>query len=334
MKTSNISKPALDPSFFKPSLLWTWLNIGYGLGMFLVFAWLNYHVATGELPDLLKILIMTVSSTLAGIGLYVLAALGHDGLHGNLFKNEKLSLVTGLFFSASVLTYIDMGFVVRHWDHHRYTNQANDPDIYPTAMLTSWWQRLLLSRVMFNLVYLKNAFYMAIGKNEHVSQYRTPLSPAQLTFYSRLNFLFSAIWIAAYIAITVYNWRAGLYGILLPSLILALIAGCQSYLDHAGLGEEQFMNSYSRTSPFMSLIYFGSNYHLEHHLYPSVPGYRLPKVHRMLVKSGVYDEVKPPILHGLIDAYKTLTLPASPIAVSELMGTEPFTQSNKHGLIN
>jgi len=329
----SIKKPVLDPSFYEPSLLWTALNITYGLVMFLVFSWLNYQTAIVDWPILLKAVLMIPFTTLSAIGLYVLAALGHDAMHGNLCKNEKMSLAIGLFFSSSVLTYIDMGFVVRHWAHHRYTNKVNDPDIYPAAHLTNWWQRLFMSRLLFNLVYLKNAFFMAIGKLEHVEKYKTPLSSNELIFFSRLNFLFASLWLAAYTAVTLYDWRIALFGILLPSLILALLAGCQSYLDHAGLGDEEFNNSYSRTSPLMSVIYFGSNYHLEHHLYPKVPGYRLPKVHKILLESGIYEEAQPPVISGFLEAYKTLTMDSSPLA-STTQELEKHHQPVLHGMNN
>ena len=34
---------------------------------------------------------------------------------------------------------------------------------------------------------------------------------------------------------------------------------------------------------------FGGNHHLEHHLYPAVPQWRLPALHRWLVAQGHYD---------------------------------------------
>jgi len=319
----SIKKPALPSSFYEPSIGWTTLNILYGLTMFVLFSWLNYQTALQDWHLLIKAALMIPFSLFSGIGLYVLAALGHDALHGNLCKNERLSLLIGLFFSSSVLTYIDMGFVVRHWTHHRYTNQVEDPDIYPTAMLNNWWQRLGLSRVLFNLVYLKNAFFMAIGKLDYVKHYQTPLSDSDLILFSRLNFLFAGIWLTVYAVITIVDWRAGLFGILLPTLFLALLAGCQSYLDHAGLDDNPFTNAYSRTSFFMSVIYFGSNYHLEHHLYPKVSGYRLPKVHKILVESGIYKTTNAPIVNGFFDAYKTLWMDSSPLARGQ--SKEPVT---------
>jgi beta-carotene hydroxylase len=303
-----LNKPVLDPSFYQPSLLWTVFNISYGLGLFFVFGWLNYLVAIGAESIVVKIILMIPLTMLAAIGLYVLAALGHESLHGNLCKNAKWSFITGLFFSSSVISYFDMGFAVRHWDHHRLTNQKNDPDLIPTAHLGNWWQRLLLSRLIFNLVYMKNVFYLALGKVDYIAEHQTPYTDSELMFFSRANILFAGFWLAVYISIAIIDWRAGLFAIVLPSLVLALLAGCQSYLDHAGLGADKFSNAYSRTSPLMTFIYFGSNYHLEHHLYPRVPCYRLHKVHKILVDAGLYDEIKPAIIRGFFEAYKTLNM--------------------------
>jgi fatty acid desaturase len=311
---TNIKKPVLDPSLYKLSLIWTMVNICYGVSMFILFAYLNYFVMNSDLPVAAQIILVIPFTFFSAIGLYVLAALGHEGMHGNLFKSEGLSLATGLFFSSSVLTYMDMGFVVRHWDHHRYTNQALDPDIHPTAHLTNWWQRLFYSRIIFNIIYIKYTFNMAIGRVDYVSQYKTPLSPSQLVFYSRLNFLFASLWLTAYIVVAIYDWRAGLFGIVFPSLALALLAGCQSYLDHAGLDDKQYSMAYSRASPFMSIIFFGANYHLEHHLYPKIPVYNLRKVHKILLDSGIYAKSNKALMSGFFEAFKTLAMPSNPFA--------------------
>ena len=306
MNTQEIIKPTLDRSFYEPSSVMSVLNISYGLGLFIIFGWLNYQLAIGSWPIVYKVICMIPCTVLSAIGLYVLATLGHEGIHGTIFKNWKASFLTGLFLSSSILTYFDMGVAVRHWDHHRDANKKNDPDIMPSAWMTKWWQRLLITRVLFNIVYLKYTYNLAIGNLKYVEKHKTPYEPDDLVLFARLNFLFAGIWLGAYIFITYLDWRAGLYGILVPSLVLALLAGCQSYLDHYGLDDGQFTNAYIRTSPLMTFIYFGSNYHLEHHLYPRVPQYRLPKVHKVLLEAGLYDVIKPTIVSGFFEAYKAL----------------------------
>lgn len=78
------------------------------------------------------------------------------------------------FFLILCCQLLRYGFYCKHWDHHRYTNQKNDPDLIPTAHLTSWWQRLLLSRLIFNVIYMKYTLTMALGKLNLVEKYQTP----------------------------------------------------------------------------------------------------------------------------------------------------------------
>jgi len=52
-------------------------------------------------------------------------------------------------------------------------------------------------------------------------------------------------------------------------------------------------------------IWLGGNYHLMHHLYPGVPNYRLPAVHRYLEKQGLFHFTK--FIHQLSDRFLVLT---------------------------
>lgn len=308
MNSGKYTKPVLDKSFYQPNIFMSIVYIGYGLTMFSVFGWLNYEVAISDWHITWKVLCMIPLSTLSAAGLYSLAFAGHEGMHGSLLPNAKWGLAVGMFFSSTVMTYFDLGLCVRHWDHHKYTNTEKDPDPKPTAHLTTWWSRLLLSRIIFNWVYAKLVFSMALGKLGPVEHYYTPYSPKQLISLARLNIMYSMIWLSAYAAVTIVNWKAGLFGILIPSTVLLFMSSCQSYIDHAGLDADPNRNAYSRSSPFMSLFFFGANYHLEHHMYPTVPSYRLHKVHKILLESELKDEIQPSIIKGFFAAYKTLSL--------------------------
>src|SRR5690606_3209736 len=81
------------------------------------------------------------------------------------------------------------------------------------------------------------------------------------------------------------------------------------YIDHAGLDDSFFGNAYSRTSPLMTVLFFGANYHLEHHAYPGIPCYRLPKVHRILKENGTYAQVNPPVVNGFWAAFRAVNRP-------------------------
>jgi fatty acid desaturase len=60
------------------------------------------------------------------------------------------------------------------------------------------------------------------------------------------------------------------------------------YIEHAGTGVGLFQDARTYSSPLMTALFAGNNYHLEHHLYPSIPCYRLPALHRHLEAAGYY----------------------------------------------
>ena len=54
-----------------------------------------------------------------------------------------------------------------------------------------------------------------------------------------------------------------------------------------------------RLNPILSFIYWNMEYHIEHHLFPSVPSYNLPKLHK-----EIKDQLPEP--QTLLQAYKEI----------------------------
>lgn len=91
--------------------------------------------------------------------------------------------------------------------------------------------------------------------------------------------------------------------IALPHIVAVLYTGLRSYVEHAGTQTGEFRDSRTRTARFFSCWYYLNNYHLEHHLYPSVPCYRLPRVHTWLRTNGYLDGPEVPIEPTVAGAY-------------------------------
>lgn len=255
-------------------------------------------------------------TAIAGYGLNMMGFVGHEGMHGSLLTNRTASAVLGLFSASAVATYFEMGFAMSHWNHHRFTNQEDDPDVAPVAHLKTWWQRLLISRWIYNWLYFRHTLGMAQGRPIPF-KFRMAYSFEQQVWFARLNFVFSAIWLAFYATIAVWNGQLALFGILAPLTATLFIASIQIYLDHAGLGDGVFENARSRTSWGMTVLFFGANYHLEHHAYPGVPCYRLPRLHRYLRETGVYDRVSTAHDSRFFGVFRSVSLPYATSAVSE-----------------
>jgi beta-carotene hydroxylase len=300
-------KPKLPPRMIASSYVLGIAVVIYALAWVIVTGLGSYYALT-SLPIYVALLPVLVLSILGGYGVSMLAQLGHEGMHGFLVPNKTISALLGIAVSSCVMTYFEMGFAMRHWQHHRFANQTGDPDLEPTAHLTRVWQRLLFTRWIFNVMYFKNTWRMASGKPFNALYPLAYPLPFQILL-ARLNLVLSGAMLSLY---AVVAWRQPLIALCvigLPHLAAIVITACQSYLDHAGLPADDLNNAYSRTHWGMTVLNVGTNYHLEHHAYPHVPCYRLPRVHRYLKAQGFIQESSPALVPGFFAAYRNIAKP-------------------------
>jgi fatty acid desaturase len=236
----------------------------------------------------------------------LLGWVGHEGFHFNLHDNRHVSALLGIVFSSMVAAFMQIGAAVSHWNHHRFTNQEGDPDIPLFTKYHTLWQRALFARMAANRQYFRNTLRMACGRPVGYAT-RLPFKEHDVRMFARVNILLSAFWISVYGCIIYHAPIAGASAIAIPHVFSTLYTGLRSYLEHAGTGTALFQNSRTRLSPFFSAAYFFNNYHLEHHLYPFIPCYRLAQVHRYLLKRGYYAAANSPVQHGIIRNYAFAT---------------------------
>lgn len=309
MNAAAIKRPAIPVELYRPSFLGMLGFISYAFLMFVVPGVLSYLVLTTVQPMALRVALVVLCIIWGGLGAHLLGWLGHDGTHLALHPNKHVSVVLGVFFSAMLVTYMEMGFAFEHWNHHRYTNKTRDPDIKVLSILRTWWQRILFTRIVYNLNYLKITFRVITGRPLGFA-YKLPFKDPALRAFCWLNLACSLFWLGVYVALSLYDWRIFPICVFAPTFVGLVLSGAQSYIDHAGTeSDELWANSRTRISPIATVLWAGGNYHLEHHLYPGVPAYRLPKVHRLLQASGVLDQAKPPLEFGFWGIYRHLTKP-------------------------
>jgi fatty acid desaturase len=75
----------------------------------------------------------------------------------------------------------------------------------------------------------------------------------------------------------------------------------------------------------MTFLFFGANYHLEHHAYPGVPCYRLPRLHRYLASLGTYDRVNASHDARFFGVFQSIALPYAVSADAE--DFDPFVRA-------
>jgi fatty acid desaturase len=90
----------------------------------------------------------------------------------------------------------------------------------------------------------------------------------------------------------------------LPSIYGRWLLVVYGTTQHAGLAEDVLDHRLnSRTvlmNPVNRFLYWNMNYHVEHHMFPSVPYHALPSLH-----AAVRDDMPPPY-HGLREAYREI----------------------------
>jgi fatty acid desaturase len=223
---------------------------------------------------------------------HALLILMHDGVHYRLFRNRRLNDWTAEIVLAWPNLISARAYRRNHFAHHRYLNTGQDPDWARRQGDASWvfpqhWYRLALLMLrdlsgLGAIYYLKLAV-MLLSKDVGVSR---GFLIARYGFYACMIALLA--WFGALHLLLLY-WLVPLF------TWMVVIFRVRSIAEHSGI--EGRANAYAQTrSTRASLLEHvfvapkNVNYHIEHHFYPSVPFYRLPQLHRVLMSRSEFKE--------------------------------------------
>ena len=199
-----------------------------------------------------------------------------------------------------------------HFRHHSNTSSVNDPHDFEAALFHEYpsLKSFLFSFVPFyELIYFKNSFKFETIK--HALGYTTPvmrdcIPENEISKCRRISRIHVLLWIASF-ALSFYLMNP------LPALLIFFprywgnIINIFNMTQHLGLPEDIKDHRYTtrsvRFNPIFSFLYWHMEYHVEHHMFPSVPSYNLPKL------SNLIKDQLPKANTSLYDAYKEI-LPA------------------------
>lgn len=254
-----------------------------------------------ELTLPLKLVLGFLACVFGGYGMLMLGFMGHDGTHFTLHSNKIVSSLFGILLTAPVCPYLLMGFTISHWNHHKYTNTDQDPDSRLFSRFKNLFTRSFIARPFTFYEYGANTFRLALGIPLPFT-YQFPLKAQELKWLARVNILSTGIWAAIYgwVAVT----RPDLFAALLAVYVFGtVISGLSPYIEHTGTGYGRGNDTRTSDGWWLDLFTLGNNYHIEHHLYPTVPFYRLKAVHRHLKAQGFYSSQKF-VSSGFWDTYR------------------------------
>ena len=242
-----------------------------------------------------------------GVQQHALFILAHEAAHYRLFRNRGLNdavgRLIGMAGAISMCTYR-----VIHRLHHNNLYTDEDPDTaihggYPrgTAYL---WRKLGQDAIGWNAWKTFAYFFGAPAINDQTQRAARPLddTSAQLRRAARIDRWFVvAFQLGMPLVCVVFGgWRGlGQYAVfwLVPMLtVLQPILRLRAICEHGAVSDLSSPLTAARTNRTADgvvnvlgrwlLFPHHVNYHLEHHLYPAVPHYRLPALHRLLDEKG------------------------------------------------
>jgi beta-carotene hydroxylase len=278
----------LPEKFHRISSFATVIYLAHALVFFLgpaivAFAIVDLPMSTAE-----RVAWALVLGLIAGHGMHLLTFVGHEGFHTNLHRNKYVSAALAVLFSALVPFFFIVGFAMTHWKHHRYTGQSIDPDVQIYSQYRNFVSRFFLARSASVRVYLRNALRMGLGL-PWPEDTRLPFTQREMRWITRINMALGLCAVTVYGFIWYRSAWLGLTVMLIPYFGLYVMSALRAFIEHTGTVPGRYRDSRSYTSFLHTALFFGNNFHLEHHLYPAVPCYRLPALHEYLASQGLLE---------------------------------------------
>ena len=276
----NIDKEALRPLYeVKPARVW----------MAYIIEWLVMVTTMILCWNYFNVFTYIAAVIIIGSRMHALACVMHDAAHFRFLKNRKWSdLVTDVFVCFPMLVNVD-GYRRNHLGHHQHLNTDEDPDwvakLGRPAFEHPQTKGQFLGRLFLYLVgYQGIADLRWMTKRVSKDKKTTEQKRQMQVFYLLLI-----------VALTVFGgWKFYLIFWVVPFFTsFMMFQYIRSFAEHFGdLEYTNLLTSTRSVKPYLleRLIVapYNISYHLEHHLYPGVPFYHLPKLRKVLEQDENY----------------------------------------------
>ncbi|WP_107704604.1 fatty acid desaturase [Nocardioides allogilvus] len=228
-------------------------------GALTVFTLSTWAALTDRLPTLATVL-------LSATAIFVLFTVLHDAAHYSVSTRRWVNVAFGrvaMFFVSPLISFKSFAFI--HIEHHRNTNdEDNDPDHFVSG--APLWQvpvRFALMDVPYLAFLVRNVR-------------RRPR--AEVLETAALLVLSGAVIVAC--AVTGHLWTLAVVYLIPERVAMFVLAWWFDWLPHHDLEDTQQENRYRATRNrvgsewILTPLLLSQNYHLVHHLHPSIPFHR------------------------------------------------------------
>jgi fatty acid desaturase len=285
----SIKKPVLPPNLRAINNLMGCYYVVHGLTLWLGSAAAGYAVwrfMEGSL--LVKLPLLLLCAVVSGFGMFFMALLGHEGFHGNLHRNRDVSMAMGILASAIAPMFVSTGYNVMHWQHHLHTNTLKDPDYLLYRENRSFLARLTKGPMLTAMQCVRNALMLTFTPERLERSF--PFSLQKARFFAVFNLLLMIGALAGYAMLALHADPAVfVFVVVLPVAFSQTYWSFAPYIEHAGTGVGEGVDTRTVTSGVLKFLLCGYNFHLCHHMYPRVQLHKLPAVYLYLKASGYLD---------------------------------------------
>ncbi|HWP82762.1 MAG TPA: fatty acid desaturase [Bacteroidota bacterium] len=201
-----------------------------------------------------------------------LPILMHEGCHSLLHKNPMVNRWLGFFCGLPGLVSVS-AYRSIHLIHHGHTRSKDDPDDIENSPRQSMPLVLIYYVVLLVGIYIYIFTVPVVGFQKAQPRAKKNI----LAEYGMMLGIYTALFILVPFEFLLHLW-------LIPLVIAGQLSNVRGLAEH-GLttGGNEFTDTRTVLSNrFVSLMMCNLNYHLEHHLFPGIPWYNLPKVHAEL----------------------------------------------------
>lgn len=224
-----------------------------------------------------------------------LAILMHDAAHGALHPNLKVNDFVGNHLTTGDL----MAYRPYHLGHHKYAQQAEDPDLVLSAPfpITRASLRRKIVRDLTGQTYYKLK-WSGLVKRLRERRPDEPLWPIlKDAVVRRKRFFLGMIATVAVTAPFGLWWVWPVLWLLPQATWLPMVTRLRNIAEHALVAKDEpdplrhARTTHANWLERAFLAPYWVNYHCEHHMFMHVPCYNLPTVRRHLQRTGVTERM-------------------------------------------
>jgi len=246
-----------NPGETLPEVAWPTIGLFFGAFAVLLVSVVGYFA--GTLPAAVVVALNAVVS-------FVMFTVLHDASHHTIGRSDALNDIFGRLSMLFVVTYGSFSFFrYLHIEHHRNTNEGDghDPDLWCSEG-PAWQHPLRWASIDLHYA----VFWLSRIRQRPLDEVLETVGLAAVTF-AILGWAISAG----------YAMEAAVLYLIPQRIALTVLAWWFDYLPHHGLEDTARENRFQATRNRVGMewlltpLMLSQNYHLVHHLHPSIPFY-------------------------------------------------------------